>query len=163
MRKIFLLIAICFYVSLTACNRSENNSSETAPAYIRLSIAGKTWSSDGTTIIGNSFAEGKHNFTLAGSDQTFEGQTSRLSIIFSTTTEITTGTYVLNELDGSASITQVDGKTYLTGRANNFVIQITEVAGSGSSKKFKGTFSGQLTGPAPGDRVTITNGEFSSL
>lgn len=163
MNKIFLLIAVCSWAVLVACGRNDDDGPRPESAYIKLDVAGKSWSSDGVVVIGTSVVDGKYNFSMVGTDKTFEGETSGFSAIFSTTNEINTGTYVLADWDGGASITKVDGKTYLTGVGANFVIQITEVRGSGPTRKFKGTFSGELKGPSAGDVVMVSNGEFSSL
>jgi len=134
-------------------------------AYIKLTVAGKSWSSDGMAVIGTSLTDGRHNLTISGRDEGFEGETSSFAAIFSSAAEITTGTYTLSASDAGVTLTKVNGKTYLGGgmAGTSFVINITETSGSGSAKKLKGTFSGELKGPATGDRVTITNGEFSSL
>lgn len=163
MNKTFLLIAVYIWVGLAACGRDDDDTPRPDSAYVKFDVAGKSWSSDGVTVIGTSLVEGKNNFSIVGTDKTFEGETSGFSAIFSVTTEITTGTYMLADGDGGASITKVNGKTYISAIDGNFVIQITEVRGSGSAKKFKGTFSGELKGPSAGDVVTISNGEFSSL
>ena len=165
MKKSFLLIASCFCLSFLACSKSDDNAPKLVNAtnYIKLTVAGKSWDSDPGVVIGVSFIDGKHNFTLSGVDKTFEGETSGFSAVFSSESEITTGTYILDDLDGGASITKVNGKTYLSGTSSNFAIQITEVQGSGTAKRFKGTFSGELKGPVSGDVVTISNGVFSSL
>lgn len=165
MKKSFLLITVCFCLSFLACSGNDDNAPRLVnpTSYIKLTVAGKSWDSDPGVVIGVSLIGGKHNFTLSGVDKTFEGETSGFSAVFSSESDITPGTYVLDDLDGGASITKVNSKTYLTGSSSNFAIQITEVQGSGTAKKFKGTFSGELKGPTAGDVVTISNGEFSSL
>lgn len=147
-----------------ACGR-QAGVSPGSDAYIKLTVAGKSWSSDGMAVIGTSLTDGRHNLTISGRDEGFEGQTSSFSAIFSSAAEITTGTYTLSASDAGVTLTKVNGKTYLGGgiASTRFIIQVTETSGSGSSKKLKGTFSGELKGPAPGDVVTVTNGEFSSL
>ena len=134
-------------------------------AYIKLTVAGKSWSSDGVAVIGVSQTDGKHNLTISGRDEGFEGETSSFAAVFSSAAEITTGTYTLGSSDPGATLTKLNGKTYMGGglAGTSFVIHITETSGSGSAQKLKGTFSGDLKGPVPGDVVTITNGEFSSL
>lgn len=131
-------------------------------AYIRMNVAGKSFSTDGMVTIGTSLTDGKYNLSIIGTDKTFEGEVSTFSLIFSTTTEITTGSYTIAALSGGASITPVNGKTYLQG-SGPFTVQITETQGSGTARKFKGSFSGQLKGPTAGDAIAITEGEFSSL
>lgn len=134
-------------------------------AYIKLTVAGKSWNSDGVVVIGISQTDGKHNLTISGRDEGFEGETSSFAAVFSSAAEITTGTYTLGSSDPGATLTKLNGKTYMGGglAGTSFVINITETSGSGSSKKLKGTFSGEMKGTAPGDVVTVTNGEFSSL
>lgn len=156
--KTIRFLALLLIFSSCGGGKSVNPSS----SYIRMTIAGKSFSTDGLVAIGGSFTDGMHNLSIVGTDKTFEGEVSTFSAIFSQAAEITPGTYVVGVKNGGASISPLNGKTYLQGSAP-FTLRITETEGSGTTKKFKGTFSGQLVGPAAGDMVTITNGEFSSF
>lgn len=162
---------ICFlalFFTLSSCG--GGGSVSPSGSYIKMTVAGtsaagKSWSSDGRTVIGTSLVDGKHNLTLSGRDEGFDGETSSFSAIFSSTTEIITGTYTLSGSDAGVTLTKIAGKTYLGGdmAGTRFVIEITETQGAGLAKKLKGTFSGELKGPAPGDNLTVTGGEFSSF
>lgn len=167
MKGYLIIFSICMTATFFSCrkDRADNGSGS---AYIKMEIGSdaRKWEAGKGVAIGTSFIDGKHNFTIAGVDQDFGGEASGLSIVFSQTGEIGVGNYTLSSSsDGGGSITKVNGKTYMVGSGASGVglaIEITEVSGNGTSRKFKGRFQGQLVGPAPGDNIGVT-GEFSSL
>lgn len=152
---------VSVWACLVACSK-DNDDSPSGASSLQLTVAGKSWTANSGIIIGTSVTDGKNNLTITGTNNNFEGQTSTFAAILSSATELTTGSYRLSNFDGTASITKVNGKTYIMG-SSSFTIQITEVQGTGTSKKFRGTFSGTLKGPAAGDDAIVTNGVFSSF
>lgn len=142
----------------------SNQSNSGAKSYIKMKINGREWYDETVAVSGVSSFDGKFNASVVGTNENFEGAKSGLSIIFSSTSDITTGTYNVKEYDGGASVTKVDGKTYMTSASSTsgaLTVTITAIQSSGSVRRIKGTFSGKLTGPTAGDEITITDGEFS--
>lgn len=87
-----------------------------------------------------------------------------MSVILSSDTEITEGTYVIGDFEGGATVTGIDGKTYLMtdGTAGaSFTVTVTGIQSSGSVRRIRGTFSGVLAGPSPGETIEIAGGEFA--
>ncbi len=163
-RLSFLLKTVCIAL-FVACSSDDNGNNNVATdPYISFNIAGFLWSSN-SAAIGSSVTDGQHNFTVAGTDDTFNGEISSFSAIFSTPGEISIGTYTLNDdNDGAVAITKLNNKTYLGGMSSTtFTLTIEEIEGSGNNRRFSGSFAGSLVGPTPGDAVTISNGYFSNF
>lgn len=175
MKKTFFFINLVLVAGLFlgGCNKDNsspnpgnpsNPSNPAAKPYIKMKINGREWYDETVAVSGISSFDGKFNASVVGTNENFEGAKSGLSIIFTSTSEFTTGTYNVKEYDGGATITKVDDKTYMTSASSTggaFTVTITAIQASGSVKKMKGTFSGKLVGPTPGDEITITDGEFS--
>lgn len=166
-KKILFLSTLCLLAVLFSCRKkSDNNSRTTASLKMEIGPSAAAWEANRSVVIGASYIDGKHNLTITGIDQDFNSEASSFSLVFSQTAEIGKGSYqISNSTDGGASLTKINGKTYLAGKGVSGValaLEITEVSGSGTSKKFKGRFQGQMKGTEPGDNIGLT-GEFSSL
>lgn len=149
---------------MIACSSDDDTSSPTGTTQstLKMQIDGTNWQADSHIVIGQSQTDGMYNFTLAGRNN---AANSTISAIFSVSEDITTGTYDLSGSGAGVTITGFNGGTYMGGwiTSTSFTITITEVSGSGAAKKFKGTFSGTLTGETSEDIITVTNGEFSNF
>lgn len=165
--KFFLISTLCMLTVFFSCRKDRGDKSNTA-ATLKMEIGSDAmiWEANKGVAIGTSYIDGKHNFTIAGVDQDFNGGVSGFSLVFSQGAEISVGDYQISGVtDGGASITKVNGKTYLAGNGASGValaLQITEASGSGNTKKFKGRFQGQMQGVSPVDKIGLT-GEFSSF
>ncbi|NBL64355.1 hypothetical protein GV828_03955 [Flavobacterium sp. NST-5] len=165
MKRLSFLLKITCIVLFTACNSDDNSNNNVAlDPYISFNVSGFFWSSN-SAVIGSSVTDGQHNFTVAGTDETFNGEISSFSAIFSTPEQISIGTYILNDdNDGGVALTKLNNKTYLGGMSSTtFTLTIEEIEGSGSNRRFSGSFAGTLVGPTSGDIVTISNGYFSNF
>ncbi len=163
MKRFILLGAVVSFVLLSSACKKDKNDGGGKPS-ITMKVNGMAWHDDKNVVAGTSNAGGTYNVTIFGRDDDFGAEASSLSIIFSRDADITTGTYNFTTSGDGASVTKVNGKTYLmTGTTSgaSFTVNITGVSGSGSSKKIRGTFSGVLRGPSAGDNITITEGQFS--
>ncbi len=169
-KTIYSFMAIILLVMI-ACSSDDDSSNPVVDgggvSYVKMKVNGVQWEADGYVVIGQSNYDGMYNFTLSGNDSNFSGASSTLSSFFSLSEDITEGTYEVKLHDGAAGVTGVNGGTFLcdaTTESHNVTIVITEIQGSGSAKKFKGTFSGTLLGGSTGgETITITDGEFSNL
>lgn len=170
MKKIAVFIGVLFIAACIAPGcKKDNNNNPVNPSgkksYIKMKINGKEWYDETVAVSGISVFDGKHNASVVGTNENFEGAKSGLSIIFTNTSEFSEGTYNIKDYDGGATITKVDGKTYLmtsSTAAASFTVTISEIKNSGSVKRISGTFSGTLVGPSAGDMITVTDGEFVS-
>lgn len=161
-------IFICIYLSLVlfSCSKKSDDNDSGSTSSIKMQIGEVGWEADKGIVIGTSIVDGKHNLTVTGANQNFNGETSSFSLIFSQSAEIGAGNYTLNSVsDGMATLTKVNGKTYLVGQGVTDIglsLEITEVSGTGNTKKFRGRFQGQLKGPTSADRIGVT-GQFASF
>ncbi len=171
MKKSFTFLSIIAVFAILFASCSKDNSSGPGPSgggggnkpYIKMKINGREWYDETVAVSGVSFFEGEYNASVVGTNENFEGAKSGLSIIFSSTSDITTGTYNIKDYDGGVSVTKVNDKTYLMTSSTasaSFSVTITDIQSSGSVRRIKGTFSGTLPGPTAGDMITITDGEF---
>lgn len=163
MKKLILIITIVS-LFISACGKDdENNTEPTGTTYVKMKVNGRAWQATSDVVAGLSTIEGSTNATIVGKTS-FEGQQSALSIVFSSEDDITEDTYDLSDYDGGATLTRIDGKTYMMlsmSPATSCVVTITGIQNAGGVRKIRGTFSGTLTGPTPGDVINITEGEFS--
>lgn len=159
-------MCICLSLVLFSCSKKNDDNDSGATSSIKMQIGEVGWEADKGIVIGASHVDGKHNLTITGADQNFNGEASSFSLIFSQAAEIGVGNYTLSSAsDGMATLTKVNGKTYLVGQGVSDIglsLEITEVSGSGNTKKFRGRFQGQLKGPTSADRIGIT-GQFASF
>lgn len=158
----FLGLLLSTVMLFSYCKKSKNNDGD--KPFISMKINGVDWYDNKNVVIGSSAAGGTYNVTIMGRDDDFGAEASSFSAIFSRDADITTGTYNFTSSGDGATVTKVNGKTYLmTGTTSgaSFTLTITGVSGTGSVKKLRGTFSGVLRGPTAGDNITITNGQFS--
>jgi len=166
MKNFAILMSLCLALVLLGCSKKNNDNDSEVKASIKMQVGEVSWQADKAIVIGTSYVDGKHNLTITGANQNFNGETSSFSLIFSQAAEIGVGNYTLSAAsDGMATLTKVNGKTYLVGQGISDIalaLQITEVSGTGNSKKLKGKFQGQLKGPTSSDRVGVT-GEFASF
>lgn len=166
MNRTLLLVAMGMFTLLGSCRKKNDNRGGTASIKIDIGSPAVAWESGNGTTIATSFIDGKHNLTLAGFDDNFNGERSGFSLVLSQTAEIGVGNYTIGPSgDGGASLTKINNKTYLAGPGASGVavaVEITEVSGTGNSKKFRGRFQGQMQGPTPADRIGLT-GTFSSF
>ncbi len=162
--KKFVLMMTVITLLLSACGKDDDNTNPTSGSYVKMKINGRSWEASSNAVAGLSVIDGVTNATIIGKAN-FEGQESVISIIFSTAEGITEDTYDLSDSDdAAASVTKIDGKTYMMmsfSPTTSCVVNITGIQTVGGIKKIKGTFSGKFLGPAPGDYITITDGEFS--
>ncbi|HMR85245.1 MAG TPA: hypothetical protein PKE30_19005 [Niabella sp.] len=165
--KFFLISTLCLLTVFFSCRKDRGDKNNTA-ATLKMEIGGEgmAWEANKGVAIGTSYIDGKHNLTIAGVDQDFNGEASGFSLVLSQSAEIGVGNYLISSsTDGGASLTKVNGKTYLAGKGASGValaLEITEVSGSGNTKKFKGRFQGQMQGALPTDKIGLT-GEFASF
>lgn len=169
MKSIILTALVCINLTgLLSCSKKNDSTMGRGSSSIKIEIgaAGSAWEASKGTVIGASVIDGKHNLTISGIDERFNGEASGFSLVLSQATEIGVGNYTIGAAaDGGASLTRINGKTYIAGPGASGValaLEITEVSGSGSMKKFKGRFQGQMQGASPEDRLGIT-GTFSSF
>lgn len=163
MKRIILAAVLLSTITLFSyCKKNKDN--DAGKATVSMKINGVDWADNKNVIVGMSAAGGTYNVTIMGRDDDFGAEASSFSAIFSRDADITTGTYNFTTSGDGATVTKVNGKTYLmTGTTSgaSFTVTITGVSGTGSVKKLRGTFSGVLKGPTAGDNITITNGQFS--
>ncbi len=169
MKSIFFAAMGCILLAgFFSCSKKNDSPMGGGSSSIKIEVgpSSSPWEATRGVVIGTSFVEGKHNLTISGIDENFNGEASGFSLVLSQAAEIGVGNYTIGSAaDGGASITKVNGKTYMAGPGASGValaLQITEVSGSGNTKKFKGAFQGQMQGAAPADRLGMT-GTFSSF
>lgn len=169
MKSIIIAAIGCIILTgVFSCSKKKDAPMGMGASSIKIEVgaASTSWEATKGTVIGTSFIDGKHNLTISGVDENFNGESSGFSLILSQSAEIGVGNYTISPAtDGGASMTKVNGKTYMAGpgaSAAALALQITEVSGSGNTKKFKGRFQGQMQGAAPADLLGMT-GTFSSF
>jgi len=166
MKKILFLSTICVLAAFLSCRKSRDDNSTKATLKMEIGSDGMAWKAGKGVVIGTSYVDGKHNLTIAGIDQDFNGEASGFSLVLSQSEEIGIGSYTIhNGSDGGASLTKINGKTYYAGPGAStaaLALTITEVSGSGNAKKFKGSFQGQMQGASTADKIGVT-GTFSSF
>lgn len=164
MKKLLLLILPIFVFGFLACSSDDNSDEEpTAAATLKMKINGVQWVANQFAVIGQAQdEEGGYGLSIAG--MATDG--SRLSGSFSPGTgEVEPGTYTCGYhlLDGGA-VYEGGGNVYMGGFVSEtalFTFVVTDVQGSGVSRKFKGTFSGTMLG-SDGAIIQITDGQFSN-
>ncbi len=156
----FLFFVFCF----SAAKSSKLEEPPRTRPHLSMLIGGFFWEANTVVIIGQApTGSGGYGFTILAKDSS--GIT--FSAGFSSDGEIGPGTYTckFKGIDGGATLENYFGKTYLGGfvsKENEFTFVITEVSGSGISRKFRGAFSG-IVEAEKDNIIEISSGSFSNL
>lgn len=162
--KKLILFALFFAFCFTTAQSSNLEIPPRVRPQCSMLIGGLLWEANATVIIGQAPTEsGGYGLTILAKDD--NGIT--FSAGFSSDGEIGPGTYTckFKEIDGGATLENYAGKTYLGGfvsKDNEFTFVITEVSGSGISRKFRGVFSGTMEAEKD-DKIEISSGSFSNM
>ncbi len=153
---------LCALLLLFITGCEGGSTAPSARSTLSFSLASQPWEAEESPIIGISQVDGYEHLTITGRDPDFTGQISSFSLFLSVEGTLKAGTYYINKEDAGATVTKVDGKTYLVlgSSPQNFTLVVDEIQGKG---KVRGSFSGTMTGPAPGDNIKILNGKFNSF
>lgn len=153
---------LCALLLLFITGCEGGSTAPSARSTLSFSVASQPWEAEESPIIGISQVDGYEHLTITGRDPDFTGQISSFSLFLSVEGTLKAGTYYINKEDAGATVTKVDGKTYLVlgSSPQNFTLVVDEIQGKG---KVRGSFSGTMTGPAPGDNIKILNGKFNSF
>lgn len=166
MKKLFFLILPVFVLGFLACSSDDgsNGDDPAAVSTLKMKINGTQWTADQAVIIGQApDGEGAYGMTISG----MASDGSRFTAAFSPGSgEIEPGTYTcgFHLVDGGAAF-ESGGITYLGGNSSEtelITFVISEVRGSGTSRKFRGSFSGTMIG-SDDSTIEITDGQFSSF
>lgn len=162
--KKLILFALFFGLCLTTAQSSNLEIPPRVRPQCSMLIGGLLWEANVAVVIGQAPAEsGGYGLSILATDN--NGVV--FSAEFSMDGEVGPGSYTckFKGIDGGAVLDNYAGKTYLGGfvsKENEFTFVITEVFGSGISRKFRGVFSGTMEAEK-GDIIEISSGSFSNM
>lgn len=163
MKNLFYALLPLLILGLMACSSDDGGNSSTS-AMIKLKANGTAWVANQSASIGQTQIADGWGLTVTG-----KGNDNAVFVAqFTLDSEIEPGVYVCGNhlVDGGAAFGPYGGITYISGSPSDvylFTIEITEVQGNGSARKFRGRFHGSFAGPNPESGLEVTEGEFTSF